>query len=172
MMKIAEIYNSRQGEGFLTGVESTFVRTSGCNLRCWFCDTPYTSWQPEGEDLSLDEILARVEELARSHVVITVSVPSTTSLRCAAADRVHRGKSHCCLTSPRYPQAARAHGLIGGAASGYLRGAPRNPTRRKHMSTDAITVLKWQQIYQALENVTDACEDVANVIEGVVLGHA
>ncbi len=37
---------------------------------------------------------------------------------------------------------------------------------------DAITVLKWQQIYQALENVTDACEDVANVIEGVVLEHA
>ena len=37
---------------------------------------------------------------------------------------------------------------------------------------DPITVLKWHQIYQALENVTDACEDVANVIEGVVLEHA
>lgn len=37
---------------------------------------------------------------------------------------------------------------------------------------DAILVLKWQQIFQALENVTDACEDVANVIEGVVLEHA
>ncbi len=38
--------------------------------------------------------------------------------------------------------------------------------------TNPITVLKWNQIYQALENVTDACEDVANVIEGVVLEHA
>jgi len=74
-MKIAEIYNSRQGEGFLTGVESTFVRASGCNLRCWFCDTPYTSWQPEGEDLSLEEILARVDELARAHVVVTGGEP-------------------------------------------------------------------------------------------------
>ncbi len=37
---------------------------------------------------------------------------------------------------------------------------------------DAITVLKWHEIFQALENVTDACEDVANVIEGVVLEHA
>lgn len=38
--------------------------------------------------------------------------------------------------------------------------------------TNPITVMKWNQIYQALENVTDACEDVANVIEGVVLEHA
>lgn len=38
--------------------------------------------------------------------------------------------------------------------------------------TNPITVLKWHQIYQALENVTDACEDVANVIEGIVLEHA
>ncbi len=37
---------------------------------------------------------------------------------------------------------------------------------------DAVTVMKWHQIYQALENVTDACEDVANVIEGIVLEHA
>ena len=33
------------------GVPSVFIRTSGCNLRCAWCDTPYTSWQPEGTDL-------------------------------------------------------------------------------------------------------------------------
>src|SRR5215471_8090985 len=59
-MRIAEIYESRQGEGLLTGTPSVFVRASGCNLRCWFCDTPYTSWQPEGEDLSVDEIMRQV----------------------------------------------------------------------------------------------------------------
>jgi len=74
-MKIAEIYNSLQGEGFLTGVESTLVRASGCNLRCWFCDTPYTSWQPEGEDLPVHEILARVDQLGRSHVIVTGGEP-------------------------------------------------------------------------------------------------
>lgn len=74
-MKIAEIYLSIQGEGLLTGTESVFVRASGCNLRCWFCDTPFASWSPEGEDLSLDEILARVDELECGHVVLTGGEP-------------------------------------------------------------------------------------------------
>jgi 7-carboxy-7-deazaguanine synthase len=64
-MQIAEIFRSRQGEGRLTGVESVFVRFSGCNLRCRFCDTRYASWTPEGEDLLLDAVLARVADLDR-----------------------------------------------------------------------------------------------------------
>jgi 7-carboxy-7-deazaguanine synthase len=52
-----------------------FVRASGCNLRCWFCDTPYTSWKPEGHDLSVAEILARVAEWDTPHVVLTGGEP-------------------------------------------------------------------------------------------------
>ena len=63
-MRVAEIFRSIQGEGRLTGVESVFVRASGCNLRCRYCDTPYASWSPEGEDLSVSEILDRVEQAA------------------------------------------------------------------------------------------------------------
>src|SRR5262245_28364002 len=74
-MRIAEIYRSIQGEGFLTGASSVFVRASGCNLRCWFCDTPYTSWQPEGRDYSVDEIVAEVEEWDTQHVVVTGGEP-------------------------------------------------------------------------------------------------
>ena len=74
-MRIAEIYRSIQGEGLLTGVPSVFVRASGCNLRCWFCDTPYASWRPEGRDMSTDEIVAQVEEWDCGHVVVTGGEP-------------------------------------------------------------------------------------------------
>jgi 7-carboxy-7-deazaguanine synthase len=74
-MRIAEIYRSIQGEGLLTGAPSVFVRASGCNLRCWFCDTPYTSWRPEGRDMSTDEIVAQVEEWDTRHVVVTGGEP-------------------------------------------------------------------------------------------------
>lgn len=75
IMRTAEIYRSVQGEGLLTGEPSVFVRASGCNLRCWFCDTPYASWQPEGEDLSVDEIVRQVESWQCSHVVVTGGEP-------------------------------------------------------------------------------------------------
>jgi 7-carboxy-7-deazaguanine synthase len=78
-MKIAEIFYSVQGEGLLTGVPSVFIRSSGCNLRCVWCDTPYTSWKPEGQQLSVPEILARTEELIGAsparHVVLTGGEP-------------------------------------------------------------------------------------------------
>lgn len=74
-MRVAEIFRSLQGEGRLTGTESVFVRASGCNLRCWFCDTRYASWKPEGEDLSIEEIVGRVELLDRTHVVLTGGEP-------------------------------------------------------------------------------------------------
>ena len=57
-MLISEIFYSLQGEGELTGVPSVFVRTSGCNLRCNWCDTPYASWSPEGEQMTIGDIVA------------------------------------------------------------------------------------------------------------------
>jgi 7-carboxy-7-deazaguanine synthase len=74
-VKIAEIFYSVQGEGTLVGVPSVFVRTSGCNLRCGWCDTPYTSWNPEGEDRSIDSIVEEVESYKASHVVVTGGEP-------------------------------------------------------------------------------------------------
>ncbi len=74
-MKIAEIYESVQGEGLLTGTPSVFVRASGCNLRCWYCDTPYASWLPEGKDFSVDEIVAQIEAWECRHVVLTGGEP-------------------------------------------------------------------------------------------------
>lgn len=74
-MKIAEIFYSIQGEGSLVGVPSVFVRTSGCNLRCTWCDTPYTSWQPEGEDATIEGIMTAVANFRASHAVVTGGEP-------------------------------------------------------------------------------------------------
>ena len=74
-MKIAELFYSIQGEGALVGVPSVFMRTSGCNLRCSWCDTPYTSWQPEGVGLTLDQILDEVRAHPARHVVVTGGEP-------------------------------------------------------------------------------------------------
>lgn len=75
-MRIAEIFHSIQGEGSLLGVPSVFVRTSGCNLRCVWCDTPYTSWNPEGDDWTLERILAAVDAYPARHVVVTGGEPT------------------------------------------------------------------------------------------------
>ena len=74
-MYVSEIFHSIQGEGSLLGVPSVFIRTSGCNLRCSWCDTPYTSWQPQGEELSLDQILEQVAAYPARHAVVTGGEP-------------------------------------------------------------------------------------------------
>jgi len=74
-MLISEIFYSLQGEGELTGVPSVFVRTSGCNLRCNWCDTMYASWEPDGTQMSLDEILLKVDSFPARHCVLTGGEP-------------------------------------------------------------------------------------------------
>jgi 7-carboxy-7-deazaguanine synthase len=74
-MRIAEIFHSIQGEGLLAGVPSVFVRTSGCNLRCHWCDTPYASWKPEGPEMSVEEIQKKVLGWNCRHVVLTGGEP-------------------------------------------------------------------------------------------------
>lgn len=75
LFRICEIYPSIQGEGLLTGIASVFVRTSGCNLRCWFCDTPFASWQPEGDYKSVQQIIQQVLSHDVQHVVLTGGEP-------------------------------------------------------------------------------------------------
>ncbi len=74
-MLISETFYSVQGEGSLVGVPSVFVRTSGCNLRCTWCDTPYASWNPEGTEMSVEEIVALVQREPTRYVVVTGGEP-------------------------------------------------------------------------------------------------
>lgn len=74
-VKVAETFTSVQGEGSLTGVPSYFIRLSGCNLRCRWCDTAFASWEPEGDVRGVESVL---EEAARSgvrHAVVTGGEP-------------------------------------------------------------------------------------------------
>lgn len=74
-LRIAEIFTSIQGEGIWLGIPSTFVRISGCNLRCVWCDTPYASWSPEGPVRSVAEIADDVASRNVCHVVVTGGEP-------------------------------------------------------------------------------------------------
>lgn len=74
-MKIAEVFFSIQGEGVLAGVPSVFLRTSGCNLRCVWCDTPYTSWRPEGQEWTIEALTDYVQRHSKGYVVITGGEP-------------------------------------------------------------------------------------------------
>jgi 7-carboxy-7-deazaguanine synthase len=75
-VKLAELFYSIQGEGKLMGVPSVFVRASGCNLRCTWCDTPYASWEPQCDDVPVAEIVRRVGEHKSQHVVLTGGEPT------------------------------------------------------------------------------------------------
>jgi len=94
-MLISEIFHSLQGEGELTGVPSVFVRTSGCNLRCAWCDTPYASWDPEGTPRAVAEILAEIEGHPRTrHVVLTGGEPMIAKEIRELADKVRETGRH------------------------------------------------------------------------------
>lgn len=71
MKRINEIFYSVQGEGFWTGTPSVFVRFSGCNLKCPFCDTRHEEYT----EMSDDDIVRAVKEYPCKHVVITGGEP-------------------------------------------------------------------------------------------------
>ena len=73
MIKICEIYKSIQGESSRAGMPCTFVRLSGCNLSCSYCDTQYAL--QGGTDYSVDDIIEKVEGFGCSLVEVTGGEP-------------------------------------------------------------------------------------------------
>lgn len=73
-LRLNERFVSLQGEGLLVGTPSTFVRLTGCNLRCAWCDSARTSWNPQGEWVSVDDVVQGCRSGPR-HVVITGGEP-------------------------------------------------------------------------------------------------
>jgi 7-carboxy-7-deazaguanine synthase len=74
-LPISESFFSLQGEGKLTGVPSWFVRLSGCNLRCGWCDTPYASWNPDGQPRDITTLVEVACATGAKHAVLTGGEP-------------------------------------------------------------------------------------------------
>lgn len=72
-MRITEIFHSLQGEGLQAGLPTVFVRTTGCHLRCAWCDSAYSFYG--GEDLSVEEILDEVDRHPATRVCFTGGEP-------------------------------------------------------------------------------------------------
>lgn len=76
-MRVAEIFESISGEvgGFLQGSPTTFIRLAGCNLHCPFCDTAWAIDLESGDDIDIETIVGRVDDLSWKQVLITGGEP-------------------------------------------------------------------------------------------------
>lgn len=91
-LRITEIFHSLQGETSTTGLPTTFVRLTGCPLRCSYCDTEYAFYG--GSRMSLDEVLQQVDQYPARYVTVTggepLAQPNAIPLLKALCDRGYR----------------------------------------------------------------------------------
>ena len=100
-MKINEIFKSIQGETSYTGMPFLFIRATGCNLRCRWCDTTYA--YHEGSDYSIDEILTILGKYDCRNVVITGGEPLLQEETPLLAEcLVHKGYRVSCRNKRKY----------------------------------------------------------------------
>ncbi|MEZ6135642.1 MAG: 7-carboxy-7-deazaguanine synthase QueE [Pirellulaceae bacterium] len=169
VLRISEIYESIQGEGLLTGTPSVFLRTSGCNLRCWFCDTPFASWHPEGETLSIDTIIARVAEYPVDHVVLTGGEPMIYKSVVELCDRLKYAGHHVTIETAGtiYHRVACDLMSISPKLSGSAPAAALGTWReRHHQRRERLDLVRqlMQHPYQ-LKFVVDSPADAEEVLE-------
>jgi 7-carboxy-7-deazaguanine synthase len=169
-MRIAEIFYSIQGEGLLAGVPSVFVRTSGCNLRCHWCDTPYASWKPEGPEMSVEQILQKVAEWNCPHVVLTGGEPMIApDLPVLAAALKKAGKHITIETAATVPPAGIACDLasLSPKLSNSTPPAERDPAwTKKHEETRLRpeVIAEWVKNYDfQLKFVVSSEKDLAEI---------
>lgn len=74
-MKVNEIFSSIDGEGIRAGELATFIRLAGCNLRCNYCDTKYALAQDSGKEMTVSEILEKVNEFNVKNITLTGGEP-------------------------------------------------------------------------------------------------
>jgi 7-carboxy-7-deazaguanine synthase len=101
-MRITEIYASVQGETQYAGLPCTLVRTTGCDLRCTYCDSAFSFYG--GRDMELDEIVAEVAKLGAPLVLLTGGEPMLQKeLPALATQLLERGYRVMIETSGAHP---------------------------------------------------------------------
>lgn len=129
-LPVAETFTSLQGEGKLAGVPSYFIRLSGCNLRCRWCDTPYASWNPEGGRRTIDGLVAEARTGAARgvrHAVLTGGEPMLFAGLCELSSR---------LSAPERDGGAAMHITIETAGTVL----PRDPSGAWRLAPDLMSI--------------------------------
>jgi len=152
-LPINELFESLQGEGVLAGVPSVFIRTSGCNLRCWFCDSYHTSWEPTHAWMGLDEIIAAVDEFDADHVVLTGGEPlihdASMSLINRLVDRGYHITVETNGTIAPPPETRIDLASISPKLASSTPTPERPPAGSDTAETDDVAVDDWQQRHEA-----------------------
>jgi len=164
-VKIAEIFYSLQGEGSLIGVPSVFIRTSGCNLRCRWCDTPYTSWHPEGADMSLDAIADQACSYGAAYAVVTGGEPMIAPGIVELTHRLRDSGFHITIETAGTVYADVACDLMS-ISPKLANSTPEGPFRHQHerlrYNPEVLGKLMQQYPYQ-LKFVVAAPEDLEEI---------
>jgi 7-carboxy-7-deazaguanine synthase len=166
-LRISEIYSSLQGEGLLTGTPSVFVRTSGCNLRCWFCDTPFASWKPAGDYFSVEEILTQVAMQRTGHVVLTGGEPFIFANLHELCQALREANDHVTIETagtiyqPLQCDLISISPKLSGSAPAPSHGSWHHAHHQRRQRLDVVRQLMLEHPYQlkfVVDNIDDAQE--------------
>jgi 7-carboxy-7-deazaguanine synthase len=167
-MFIAETFTSLQGEGMLTGVPSFFIRTSGCNLRCRWCDTPYTSWVPEGERRPVADLVEEALASGVRHVVVTGGEPLLQREIGALTGGLHEARLHVTVETAGTVDPAFHCDLLSVSpktSNSDPPGAARNRHRRLRGDRGPLIRLLRRFPEHQLKFVVDDADDLPEVID-------
>lgn len=171
-MVISEIFHSVQGEGLLAGLPSVFIRTSGCNLRCNWCDTDYASWNPEGVEMKVSEIVKKVKEFDCPNIVITGGEPMIAPNIFDLADELYNLRFHITIETAGtvLPNNIRCHlASISPKTSNSTPDERLSENWRKRHERDRLNIgilKEWVENYNyQLKFVVSSDEDIVEINE-------